>query len=927
SGVGGSQRPGGLEAPLTGRDGELRTLKELFHSSVSRRSPYLAVVSGPAGVGKSRLGWELEKYIDGLAETMLWHRGRCLSYGEGVSYWALSEIVRRRFGIAEDETVKAASAKLKEGLVRFVTDDTERDYVGVRLARLLGLEYESRDKVVLTKEELFAGWRLFFERLAGVAPVVMLVEDAQHADESLLSFFEHLIDWTRDLPIFVLLFARPGLSAIDAGYGVGRNRSTLSLDPLSDAAMGELVEALVPGMPAPAREAITSRAQGIPLFAVETVRSLLDQGVVSKEDESYRLTGSLGALKVPDSLHGLLAARLDALTQEVRSLVADASVLGSSFSKDGLVAVSGKDEAAVEAGLSDLVRRDVLQVSADPLSPERGRYRFSQEMLRQVAYETLSRTDRKLRHLGVAAHLRTAFAEDGEEVADAIARHYLDALSAVPSDGDEEEITSKALLFLVRAGERAKSSGALQQAATAFSEAARVAPKSEAASLYEKAAEASHDHGDYEAAISFADSAIECYSDQGDGRGAARARAQRGYALSAVGRITEGRAELEEALEVLSLDPDSDTIEALSHLARLEAVSGNFAEGERLASEGLSLSQGLDAGPVLSAGLFIARGLCAAVSNRLIEAVVFYEAAGRLAEQGGDLGLLAQSQSNLADTLLNSDPRSAIEPAASAAAHARRTGQQRFFAVAMTNLAIAQIELGDWDEASASLSEAIGAAPSVSCINGWLGGLRGDTELAANAAPAIATLRSSEDPQTKSYVGLFDALSALLARDQRTALSHGLSVLELEEAIGIGADAMRFSWPLSVRAARSLGDTEVLEKLLEMLEAHPVGHLAPVLRAGRRLLRALMDLDAGPADRAGGGSSKAQPGAHEALDDAVAYLREVANPYELAHGLIDYAGVLARAEVLARAGAGDADADPAGADPSAAAAALAEARD
>ncbi|MGH9295073.1 MAG: hypothetical protein ACRD0B_07055, partial [Acidimicrobiales bacterium] len=533
----------------------------------------------------------------------------------------------------------------------------------------------------------------------------------------------------------------------------------------------------------------------------------------------------------------------------------------------------------------------------------RGSYRFSQEMLRQVAYETLSRTDRKLRHLGVAAHLRAAFANDGEEVADAIARHYLDALSAVPSDKDEEEITSKALLFLVRAGERAKSSGAPQQAATAFSEAARVAQRGEAASLYEKAAEASHDHGDYEAALSFADAAVECYSDEGDGRGAARARGQRGFALFRAGRSAEGRAELEEALEVLSLDPDSDTIDALSRLASLEASSGNVAEGERLSSEGLSLSQGLDAGPVHSGRLFIARGLCASYGNRLIEAVAFFEAAGRLAEEGGDLGLLAQSQGNLADVLLRGDPRGAIEAARAAAAHARRTGQQRSFAVAMNNVGLAQIELGDWDEASASLSEAIEVDPLVSCISGCLGGLRGDTELAANAAPAVATLRTSEDPQTKSYVGLFDALSALLARDQKTALSHGLSVLELEEAIGIGADAMRFSWPLSVRAARSLGDGVALEGLLRMLDAHPVGHLPPVLRAGRKLVRALVDADAALAaspPMAGPSSevdASAGPAALEpslaCVADAISALREVGNPYELARGLIDQAQVLA----------------------------------
>ncbi|MGH9169775.1 MAG: adenylate/guanylate cyclase domain-containing protein, partial [Acidimicrobiales bacterium] len=134
AGVGGSQRVEGLEAPLIGRDSELRTLKELFHSSAERKSPRMVVVSGPAGVGKSRLGWEFEKYADGLADTVLWHRGRCLSYGEGVAFWALAEIVRQRLGIAEEDTTAVASQKLSEGLVRFVKDG-EQSYVGPRLAR------------------------------------------------------------------------------------------------------------------------------------------------------------------------------------------------------------------------------------------------------------------------------------------------------------------------------------------------------------------------------------------------------------------------------------------------------------------------------------------------------------------------------------------------------------------------------------------------------------------------------------------------------------------------------------------------------------------------------------------------------------------------------------------------------------------------
>ena len=409
SGVGGAQRVDGLEAPLTGRDAELRTVKELFHATAERRTPRLVVVSGPAGVGKSRLGWEFEKYIDGLAEDVSWHRGRCLSYGEGVAFWALAEIVRQRFGIAEDEALDAAAAKLEEQLPSFVPDEAERAYVGLRLGRLLGLAYPGDTDAALGREELFAGWRLFFERLAQTSPVVLLIEDAQHADPALLDFVEHVIDWARDAPIYVLIFARPDLGEQRPGLGSGRNRTVLSLDPLDARSMDTLLGALVPGMPAAAVAAIAGQAQGNPLFAVETVRSLIDRDVVQPIEGVYRLVGDVGALSVPDSLHGLLAARLDALDPELRSLVADAAVLGTSFPAEALAGVSGRPAGQVQAGLGELVRRGVLEISADRLSPQRGSYQFSQNMLRQVAYDTLSRRDRKARHLAVAAHLRAAF--------------------------------------------------------------------------------------------------------------------------------------------------------------------------------------------------------------------------------------------------------------------------------------------------------------------------------------------------------------------------------------------------------------------------------------------------------------------------------------------------------------------------------------
>jgi class 3 adenylate cyclase len=211
AGIGGSQRIDGLEAPLTGRDAELRTIRDLFHASTERKVPRLVLVSGPTGVGKSRLGWEFWKYLDGLAETVWWHRGRCLAYGDGVAFWALAEIVRQRLGIAEDDSAGTAAAKLAGGLDKLVSDPGERAYIGARLGRLLGVAADGDDGAPLAREELFAGWRLFFERLAAQRPVVMLVEDAQYADAGLLDFLGQLIDWSRDLPVYLLVLARPEL--------------------------------------------------------------------------------------------------------------------------------------------------------------------------------------------------------------------------------------------------------------------------------------------------------------------------------------------------------------------------------------------------------------------------------------------------------------------------------------------------------------------------------------------------------------------------------------------------------------------------------------------------------------------------------------------------------------------------------------------
>jgi class 3 adenylate cyclase/tetratricopeptide (TPR) repeat protein len=891
SAVGGSQRVDGLEAPLTGRDAELRMIKDLFHAAAERRLPRLVLVSGPAGVGKSRLGWEFEKYADGLAVDLWWHRGRCLSYGDGVAFWALAEIVRQRLGIAEEDLTEVAAAKLAEGLDRFVPDPGERGYVGTRLGRLLGVPFAGDGGGSLSREELFAGWGLFFERLAAESPVVLLVEDAQYADAGLLDFLDHLIDWARELPIYVLVFARPELGQDRPGFGAGRNRSTLTLDPLDAASMDQLVDALVPGMPAAARAKINDQAQGIPLFAVETVRSLIDQDIVQPVEGTYQLTGDVGDLTVPDSLHALLAARLDALDPEVRRLVADAAVVGTTFPAEALIAVSGRDEPVVRRALTDLVRREVFSVSADPLSPERGSYRFAQDMLRQVAYDTLSRRDRKTRHLEVAAHLRATFPGDGEEVSDVIARHYLDALHAIPEDPDAAEIRGQAIAALTRAAERAERTGAPGRAAASYAVAAELSPPAvdgAAAGLWERAAQAAVADASFPVAVQYAEHARGHYLQCGQDRAAARVQALAGRALSIWGRHADAREQLTVALAVLRERPDTDTVSAMNRLATLEVFVGS-PDADRLSAESLALGQALGVGPGQLAELLVTRGLFHLLTERRAQAITYFRESARLATLVGDNSSAGRALLNLADALMPSDPAATADAARTAAGHLRRTGHRRLLAAAIMNVSEALIQIGDWDAAEAEIiqavdSDALTDMEDVTCDRGWLAALRGDVGTAEAMRAALRVYRSSEDPQDQVLTGLLESFAAAARRQPADALRHARAILAHADAVGISSVAPRWAWPLAVRCAYELGDTAAVRELLDLLDSYQPGHLAPMLRAERDLARARLP----GGDRAGDGDETATA----SFAAAIAGLREQSTPYHLAHGLLDHAEYL-----------------------------------
>ena len=404
--------------------------------------------------------------MDGIERGTLWHQGRCLSYGDGVAYWALAEMVRARAGIVEEENAATARQKLKAVVEEFVVDERERRLVEPRLAHLLGLE----QRRATDRGDLFSGWRLFFERLSQADPVVLAFEDLQWADSGLLDFIDYLLEWSAGFPIFILALGRPELLAARPDW-----TATITLEPLDDTVMGELLAGLVPGLPGELARRIISRAEGVPLYAVETVRMLLDRELVAQEGSRYVVSGDIEEIEVPETLHAIAAARLDTLTTVERSVVQDAAVFGMSFTAAGVAALAGRPENEIRQTLQDLVAKQIIGFNDDRLSAERGQFFFLQGLLRNTAYSTLSRRDRKNRHLAAARHLQEAWGEDAPELSEVLAAHFLDAADAEPDAADAPQIRAMACDTFADAGERALSLALGPEAQRAFEHGAELA--------------------------------------------------------------------------------------------------------------------------------------------------------------------------------------------------------------------------------------------------------------------------------------------------------------------------------------------------------------------------------------------------------------------------------------------------------------------
>ncbi len=298
--------------------------------------------------------------MDERPELVTWRQGRSLPYGEGIAFWALGEIVKAECGILESDSPAEAEAKLERALP---ADDPDRPWLRARLAPLVGAPAEPA-----SQEESFTAWRRFLEALAAQGPTVLVFEDLHWADDALLSFLEHVADWSHDLPLLLLCSARPELFEQHPTWAAGlRNATTVNLAPLTDEETARLIAALLERvvLPAETQQALLERAGGNPLYAEEFVRLLADREQVGEAVE-----------QVPDSVQALIAARLDTLSPERKSLLQDAAVVGKVFWAGAVAEMGGRDERELEQALHELARKELVRPSRDLLDAGRGRVRL-----------------------------------------------------------------------------------------------------------------------------------------------------------------------------------------------------------------------------------------------------------------------------------------------------------------------------------------------------------------------------------------------------------------------------------------------------------------------------------------------------------------------------------------------------------------------
>jgi class 3 adenylate cyclase/tetratricopeptide (TPR) repeat protein len=594
--------------PFVGRDFDLAVLKNAYQRAVKERSIQLVTVTGEPGVGKSRLLSEFRTYLDDSSAITQWRQGRCLPYGQGITFWALGEVVKAQAGILESDLPQEAAGKLAVSVSAAGVDLLDRDWLIGRLGPLVGAEVVDGQGRA-EQSESFTAWLRFLENVADSTPLVVVFEDVHWADPPLLDFIEHLVEWSTDSPLLILCTARPELFERHPRWAGGqRDSTTVSLSPLSDDETSKIISSLLTDdvLPAEVRAAVLERAGGNPLYAEEFVRMLGDRDIIFSVEGAMVIEDVEIAL--PDTVQAVIAARLDTLAIDRKSILHDAAVMGKVFWAGAVASVGELDVGHVNQALHELVRKEFVRAARHSSIAGQDEFSFWHALVRDVAYKQIPRRERYRRHRAAAAWIEGMAGPRLADQIELLAYHYREALVLAESSSLEEE--AKELKPLTRqclelAGDRAWGLD-IARAARYYEEALRLFSSGESgrAAVLTKTAEIADAQGNLTEAVAAYEVALSEYEKQGNALARGSVIRKLGGTLWRQGDLSRSDDLYREAIRALGALPASpDLTQAYFAAGRTNFIKGELAAALEWSQKGLSLAQELGDEELVLSGL------------------------------------------------------------------------------------------------------------------------------------------------------------------------------------------------------------------------------------------------------------------------------------------------------------------------------------
>jgi predicted ATPase/class 3 adenylate cyclase len=826
--------------PMVGRQIDLGIVTGAFQKAVQETTVQFVLVAGEPGVGKSRLVAELGSFVDAWPDHIRWRLGRCLPYGDGITFWALGEIVKAEAGILETDPPEVAAAKIDAVIPE---DAPDAPWLRARLRPLVGLPAPEA-----ALAENFAAWRAFLELLAEARPSVLVCEDLHWADEAMLEFVEQLADYAEGVPLLLVGTARPELYERAPGWAASaRNVARVNLRALTAAETTRLVSNLLDmaDPPAEVQQAIWDHAGGNPLYAEEFIGLLKDQEILRRADAGWSFDTS-AEIPLPPGVHGLIAARLDTLGSARKRMLQDAAVVGQVFWAGAVTEMGDQDKDQVQAALHELARKELIHPARRSSMAGQAEYSFTHALIRDVCYAQIARADRAQRHRRAAAWIERMAGDRAADHAEILAAHYTTALELAQAANDPQagELTASAAHYLLLAGDRAMGidvEAAERHYAKALAMTGPDHPNR--AELLIRYGEALRLRARFRESAAAFEQAIAAFQATGDVRRAAMATSRYSMLLHRLGDRGYPDA-ADRALGILEpLGPSPELAEALADRAAASFLSGQHAEAAALAERAVELAAELGL-PVPARALGF-RG-CARFALGRAEGLADMRRALEVATAQGLGREAAVLYYNLGASLVRAQgPRAAWELAQQGTAFAQRHGIAEWVPL-LEGAAVEQMaDLGLIEQARTLMATALSHVDA----EDWMGQVdlrsaeariqarRGELSrsgLMDWIQQTVAKARELGEPQ---YLGGLLALAAIArtAAGEVRAAAPLLAELEHVPNVRHTVDYLR-SLPDLVRAAIAAGEPDLAARLADGLE--PVYQLDQHAAATARALLA-----------------------------------------------------------------------------------------